>query len=90
MPFYALMPEVAQALANTWFDTAATPYLYRPEVFRRVADAVGSDRVLFGSDYPLMRPERVIKQVEGADLAPAEREAMLGRNAAGLLGLPVG
>jgi predicted TIM-barrel fold metal-dependent hydrolase len=32
LPFYALMPEVAKALANVFFDTAATVFLYKPEI----------------------------------------------------------
>lgn len=40
--------EVA-SLRNVWFDTAASPLLYGPEVWKR--GPLG--RVLFGSDYPL-------------------------------------
>jgi predicted TIM-barrel fold metal-dependent hydrolase len=40
----------ALALPNVWFDTAASPLLYGPEVW---AKAPG-ERVLFGSDYPLV------------------------------------
>ena len=33
LPFYALMPEVREALANAYFDSAASPFLYDAEVF---------------------------------------------------------
>ena len=64
LPFYALMPEVAQAFNNTFFDTAATPFLYRPQIFKQVADIVGSEKILFGSDYPLLSPKRIMDQLE--------------------------
>lgn len=87
LPFYALMPEVAQALVNTFFDTAATPFLYKPLIFQQVADIVGSDKILFGSDYPLMSPKRVIAQLDEAELSSEEKSRILGDNAARLLGI---
>jgi hypothetical protein len=85
LPFYALMPEVASALANTFFDTAATPFLYQPQIFKHIAEIAGADKILFGSDYPLMSPKRVMAQIESIDL-PRETEAMiLGGNARRLL-----
>ena len=85
LPFYALMPEVASALANTFFDTAATPFLYQPQIFKHVAEIAGADKILFGSDYPLISPKRVMAQIESIGL-PRETEAMiLGGNARRLL-----
>ena len=55
LPFYALMPEVKTALANTWFDCAATPFLYKPEIFEHLADIVGFDKILFGTDWYMSR-----------------------------------
>jgi predicted TIM-barrel fold metal-dependent hydrolase len=86
LPFYALMPEVATALKNTFFDTAATPFLYRPQVFETVAGAVGADKILFGSDYPLLSPKRIMAQIEAADLSAESKAMILGGNAQRLLG----
>ena len=66
LPFYALMPEVKDALQNVWFDTAASPFLYSPEIFSIVADLVGVDKILLGSDFPLIRFSRIRRQVEKA------------------------
>ena len=66
LPFYALMPEVKDALQNVWFDTAASPFLYSPEILTIVADLVGADRILLGSDFPLIRFSRIRRQVEEA------------------------
>ena len=72
LPFYALMPEVREALENVWFDTAATPFLYDADVFRTVAGLVGADKVLPGSDFPLIRFDRLRRQMAKAGMNPAD------------------
>ncbi len=86
LPFYALMPEVASALSNTFFDTAATPFLYKPEIFRQVTEIIGPDKILFGSDNPLMSPGRVLTQVESVGLTAEAKSMILAGNAQRLLG----
>ena len=85
LPFYALMPEVAKALANVFFDTAATVFLYRPEIFEQVSRIIGSDKVLFGTDYPLMHQNRVIAQIKSSQLPEEDKARILGANAQELL-----
>ncbi|MBI4497572.1 MAG: amidohydrolase [Chloroflexi bacterium] len=85
LPFYALMPEMQVALGNVWFDTAASPYLYRNEVFRVVAELVGGEKILFASDYPLMPQSRMLALIASLELAPADRDRILGGNAQRLL-----
>ncbi|MFH1002574.1 MAG: amidohydrolase family protein [Chloroflexota bacterium] len=87
LPFYALMPEVKRALANTYFDTAASPFLYRPQVYHQVVQLVGADRVLFGSDYPLLAPGRLLKEIDSLDLPRETRDQILSGNARRLLGV---
>jgi len=87
LPFYALMPEVAGALENVFFDTAASPFLYRPEVFKHVAEIVGVEKVLFGTDYPLMPPSRIIRQLRSINMGEEAEGLILGGNAKRLLGL---
>jgi predicted TIM-barrel fold metal-dependent hydrolase len=85
LPFYALMPEVARSLANVFFDTAATVFLYKPEIFEQLSRIIGSDRILFGTDYPLMNQNRVIAQVRSARLPEEDKIRILGANARKLL-----
>jgi predicted TIM-barrel fold metal-dependent hydrolase len=85
LPFYALMPEVAKALGNVLFDTAATVFLYKPEVFEQVSHMIGSDKILFGADYPLMHQNRVLAQVQAARLPEEDKAKILGANAQRLL-----
>ena len=87
LPFYSLMPEVGAALSNVYFDSAASPFLYRPEIYPTVASLVGSERILFATDYPLMRPSRPLAEVAAQSLAESDRRRILGENAARLLGL---
>jgi predicted TIM-barrel fold metal-dependent hydrolase len=85
LPFYALMPEVARALANVFFDTAATVFLYKPEIFEQVSHIIGSDKILFGTDYPLMHQNKVIAQIQSAQLPQRDKAKILGGNAQKLL-----
>ena len=68
LPFYALMPEVKDALQNVWFDTAASPFLYSPKIFPLVADLVGTDKILPASDFPLIRFRRIRSQIQQSDM----------------------
>ena len=85
LPFYALMPEVGKALKNTYYDTAASPFLYKLEVYRQVSQLVGADKILFGSDYPLLSQKRLIKEIRESDLSEDEKELVLSGNARKLL-----
>ena len=85
LPFYALMPEVAEGIRNVYFDTAASPFLYDARVFEVAASLVGPERILLGSDYPLLRASRLLGQVRESGLPDADKEAITGGNAARLL-----
>ena len=87
LPFYNLMPEVHSALANTYFDSAASPFLYRASIFSVAPPLIGPGSVLFGSDYPLVKPARIIRQIRAASLLDHEKKAILGGNAMKLLGI---
>ncbi|MDR3630975.1 MAG: amidohydrolase family protein [Desulfocapsaceae bacterium] len=86
--FYALLKkEVREALANVWFDTAASPYLYRPQIYSQALDLAGEEKILMGSDFPLLQPERYFKEMDQAGLSAARKRSVCGANAARLLGL---
>ncbi len=87
LPFYGLLKkEVPEIFRNVYFDTAASPYIYRPAIYRAVAEMVGPEKILFGSDYPLLPPSRYLKEIEAANLPVDWQEMILGKNLAGLLG----
>jgi predicted TIM-barrel fold metal-dependent hydrolase len=85
LPFYTLMPEVRKALEDVYFDTAISPFLYRPEVYRLVRELVGADRILFGSDYPVISPSRLLREIENSGLPDEDRDMILSGNARRLL-----
>ncbi|HJX04077.1 MAG TPA: amidohydrolase family protein [Dehalococcoidia bacterium] len=85
LPFYAFMPEVRKALRNVYFDLAAVPFLYEPLVLKTINDVIHSDKLLFGSDFPLMSPGRVLQYLYAAHLDKHDLEKILGKNAAGLI-----
>ncbi len=87
LPFYALMPEVRDAIENVYFDTAASHLLYDPAVYRRVIEAAGVEKVLWGSDFPLTTQAQALARTREAGLSEPELAAITGGNAATLLGL---
>ncbi len=96
IPFFELNRAVRRDLRNVFYDTAASPLLYDPRVYRAVVDVVGSKKILFGSDYPLLlypRQERkpgftrLIEELSTAGLTEEELEDISYGNARQLLGL---
>ncbi len=85
-PFYELMPEVRALAANLWYDSAASAYLYRPEVFATVARAAGPHKILWGSDFPLLGQRRMVEYARAGGLSEGDLALALGGNAAALLG----
>ena len=86
--FYGLIKkEVKEILANVWFDTAASPYLYSPDTYRIAGEIIGFDKLLFGSDYPLLSPRRYFTEMASAGLSSDAMDQVTGSNAARLLGL---
>ncbi len=85
--FYELMKSVRNRAANLYYDTAASPFLYAPGVYRIAVEILGPERILFGSDFPLIRPSRYWREMEEGGLPADARAMILGRNACRLLRL---
>lgn len=86
--WYTLMKkEVTEALVNVWFDTAASPFLYRPDIYRLAVDVAGPDKILLGTDYPLLAAGRYLKEMNQAGLNDTQTQKICYRNAADLLKL---
>lgn len=85
--YHLLRREADEVLRNVYYDTAAAPYLYKPSAYRRFADLAGAERLLFGSDYPLLGLDRYRVDLDRAGLDARETGAILGGNLARLLGL---
>ena len=81
------MPQVKKALQNVYFDTAASPFLYQPRIYSLASELVGADKILFGSDYPLLPQGRLLQEINSAELAEEEKDLILSGNAKRLLKL---
>ena len=87
LPFYALMPEVLEGLKNVYFDTAASPFLYKPAIFESITRIVGAEHILLGTDYPILAQTRLLHQLANANLTDHEKHLIRGQNARNLLSL---
>nr|MBC8360846.1 amidohydrolase [Candidatus Desulfatibia profunda] len=85
--FNLLKKEVKASLEKVYFDTAASPFLYDGKIYRLAKEIVGLNKILFGSDFPLLVPARYFKELETSGLSTTEIEAICGLNAAKLLSL---
>jgi predicted TIM-barrel fold metal-dependent hydrolase len=80
--------------SNVYFDTAASPLTYEPAVFRQALAALSADRILFGSDYPLILYPQTemasgfagfLNEFAAAGLTEVHRDAIVGGNASRLM-----
>ncbi len=79
--------SVATHKHNTWIDLSGWSPKYFPESLVRAAGSFLKKRVLFGSDYPMISPERWLSDIEQTNLKPEALPGILKDNAARLLGL---
>ena len=84
--FYTLLKkEVKEVLKNIYFDTAASPFLYSPEIYpAAIGLLAGAEKILLGTDYPLLSPARYFREMAFAGVSVEDREKICGLNAAGL------
>ena len=87
LPFYELMPEVRKAMEDVYFDTAISPFLYRPEIYQHMSQIIGADRIIFGSDFPVIAQQRLLDEINAAGLSEKARDEVLAGNARRLLGI---
>lgn len=85
--FNLLKRQAKETLKNLWFDTAASPYLFDGTIYEEAAKLAGEDRILFGSDYPLLKPSRYMKEIDANVRDSGLKRKILGENAASFLKL---
>lgn len=79
--FNLLKKETKDHLENVYFDTAASPFLYDPLIYRIAVEIVGRSKVLFGSDFPLLHPQQYFDEMAEAGLTEDEIACICGDNA---------
>lgn len=84
--FYSLLKrEVSASLANVWLDTAAAPFLYQPRAYALAVELLGPQKLLLGSDYPLLPVSRYRRELAQSGLDQAALEQVMGQAALALL-----
>ncbi len=78
--FYELMPEIERANKNVYYDTAATPYLYRKEIYKLAEDIGIMDKIIFATDYPLIDIDVYTRDIEALDLRQESKDQLYGEN----------
>ncbi|WP_136442652.1 amidohydrolase family protein [Pacificoceanicola onchidii] len=78
---------VAQHKPNVYIDLSGWSPRYFPPILVRYCNSVLKKKVLFGSDWPMITPERWLSDFEAIDIKDHLREDILKNNAARLLGL---
>ncbi|WP_105567596.1 amidohydrolase family protein [Microbacterium halophytorum] len=80
--------SVATHKHNTWIDLSGWSPKYFPPQLVRYANSLIRDRVLFGSDFPMLTPDRWIRDAEqSGTFKPDVLPGIMKDNAARLLGL---
>ncbi len=79
--------SVALHKQQVYIDLSGWSPKYFPEQLVRYANTLLRERVLFGSDYPLITPDRWLADFEQAPFRDEVRPLILKENAARLLGL---
>lgn len=72
---------------NVYIDTSMGFEYYSKEQFLRIVDALGDDRILFGSDSPWSKADREIETINSLPLSQGTKDKILYKNAMNLLNL---
>ncbi len=86
-PWQEEMLAIAVHKTNVYIDLSGWSPKYFPPSLVQYANTLLQDRVLFGSDYPFITPERWLKDFEKAGFKPEVHEKILFQNAQRLLNL---
>ena len=79
--------SIATHKANVYIDLSGWSPKYFPPHLVRAMNSLLQDKVLFGTDYPLLTPERWLRDFGKLDIKPDVRPKILKQNAIRLLGL---
>lgn len=98
MPFFSMNPKLGNSMDNVYYDTAANPLLYGIRSIKAVMDMAGKDKLLYGSDFPLLLYPSRFREMdfslflsdiqENGGLNPEEKKRFLSENLRRLLNLP--
>jgi predicted TIM-barrel fold metal-dependent hydrolase len=79
--------SIATHKSNVYIDLSGWSPKYFPPQLVRAANSFLRHKVLFGSDFPLITPERWLRDFEGLEISAEVRPLILKENAIRMLGL---
>lgn len=87
VPWAASSISIATHKSNVYIDLSGWSPKYFPADLVRAANSYLQDKVLFGTDYPLLTPDRWLRDFEALDFKPDAKAKILKANAVKVLGL---
>jgi len=84
---YELMPEVKNEFKNVFYDIAATPFLFDKKIYQNAVDIIGSEKILFGTDFPLLKPDRYIKEINDSIISTNDKNNIFFKNGLNILNI---
>lgn len=87
IPWTEEMIAMAWKHPNVYIGTDAHSPKYWPEAFVHYINTFGQDKVIFGTDFPVLDFERTRAEIEALDLRPIPKKKMLRDNALRIYGL---
>lgn len=90
VPWQEEANSIATHKANVWIDLSGWSPKYFPESLVKASNAMLQDKVLFGTDYPLITPQKWLGAFEQQSFKDEVRPKILKANAVRLLGLDSG
>ena len=94
LPLHELNNAFRKTAQNLYYDTAAVPLLYRKSVYKHIIEIAGADKLIFGTDYPLLvKPktqrvptfEPILEDLKSSGIDEADLKKVCSQNMARLL-----
>ncbi len=89
VPWMDEMISMAYKHDNIYIGGDAYAPKYWPKQVVHYANTYGQDKFLFGTDWPVIDPERAMREVEALGLRPESKRRLLRENARRLFRLPI-
>lgn len=73
--------EYLAGFPNVWLDTAYCAFKPEPQIMQKIIDTFGTDKILFGSDWPWMEQKKSIDYIKNLPITEVQKGNILGGNA---------
>jgi uncharacterized protein len=87
VPWQDAAISIATHKSNVYIDLSGWSPKYFPPQLVRAADTLLTRKVLFGSDFPVLTPDRWLTDFDALEIKPKNRPLILKENAIRMLGL---